>query len=134
MPSARRHVPAAVVTAVVLAAAVSACGGGGDGANPRTTVTVTQGSSSPATATPSQTPTATSDVKGRRFDLGTVTDVSTVGGVLVVELDRWTLPGTSDTDVARQGIKVVPHKGAPRDRSTSVGRSVAVVTQSQQSP
>ncbi|MGN6301862.1 MAG: hypothetical protein ACTHN8_12315 [Angustibacter sp.] len=108
MPLPRRVV-AALLGAVAVPAALSACGGG-DGATPRATVTVTTSSRPTDTATPA--PTATSDVKGRRFDLGTVTGVSTVGGVTVIELDRWTLPGTSDTDVARNGIKVVPHRDA----------------------
>ncbi len=113
----RRRRPAALPGAVVatalgvaLTTTLTACSGGGAGSPPKT-VTVTHGSDAPsASATP--TPSATSDVKGRHFDLGTVTDVSTVAGVLVVELDRWTLPGTSDTDIARNGIKVVPHQGA----------------------
>ncbi|KQX66250.1 hypothetical protein [Angustibacter sp. Root456] len=106
MPHSRR-VAAALLGATALAAALSGCGGAG-GASPRTTVTVTTSSQPTHTATP--TPTATSDVKGRHFDLGTVTDVATVGGVTVIELDRWTLPGTSDTDIARNGIEVVPHR------------------------
>ena len=112
MPPAPPRSALAVLAAVAMTAAVGACGNGGDGASPRTTVTVTQGTTTPASPTTPATPTATSDVKGRHYDLGTVTGVRTVGGVLVVELDRWTLPGTSDTDVARQGIKVVPHRGA----------------------
>ena len=57
-------------------------------------------------------PTATTDVKGRSFDLGTVTAVKTVGTVKVVELDRWTLDGTSDSTLAKQGVKIAPHKGS----------------------
>lgn len=102
-----RRVAAALLGATAFTAALSGCGGG-DGASPRTTVTVT--TSTRPTSSATAAPTATTDVKGRRFDLGTVTDVSTVGGVTVIELDRWTLPGTSDTDVARGGIKVVPHR------------------------
>ncbi|MGN6611619.1 MAG: hypothetical protein ACTHLJ_07565 [Angustibacter sp.] len=106
MPHPRR-VAGALLAATALTAALSGCGGA-DGASPRTTVTVTTSATPTGSATPA--PTATSDVKGRRYDLGTVTDVSTVAGVTVIELDRWTLPGTSDTDVARNGIKVVPHR------------------------
>ena len=82
-----------------------------DQAGPATTVTVTAttGTSS-GTSTPS--PTVTSDVKGRSFDLGTVNAVSTVNGTRVVELDRWTVTGTSDSTLAKQGLKVVPHKGS----------------------
>jgi hypothetical protein len=105
---ARRR-PAAVVGAALLLT-LAACSSGG-GATPTATVTVTR-SSGTSSASPAPEPTATSDVQGRRFDLGTVTEVSTVAGTLVVELDRWTLPGTSDTAIARRGIKVVPHEGA----------------------
>lgn len=106
MPHPRR-LATALLGAAAVTTALSGCGGA-EGASPRTTVTVTSSATPTGTDTPA--PTATSDVKGRRFDLGTVTDVSTVGGVTVIELDRWTLPGTSDTDVARNGIKVVPHR------------------------
>lgn len=109
MQLSSRRVVAAVLAAGVVAGLSTACGGP-DGASPQATVTVTRGSDSPsATSTPS--PTATTDVKGRRFDLGSISSVDTVAGVLVVQLDRWTLPGTTDTAVARDGIKVVPHKG-----------------------
>ncbi len=104
-----RRVAAALLASAALTAALSGCGGA-DGASPRTTVTVTTSNTPTSSATAA--PTATTDVKGRHFDVGTVTDVSTVGGVTVIELDRWTLPGTSDTDVARNGIKVVPHRDA----------------------
>lgn len=102
----------AVVVGVALAAA--GCSSGGS-AQPEQTVTVTH-TSQPASPSSSPTPTATSDVKGRAFDLGTVTGVRTVAGTLVVKLDRWTLPGTSDPTLARQGVQVVPHRG---DRYTN---------------
>lgn len=99
----------ALLGAASVTAALAACGGG-NAAAPRATVTVT--TSAQPSSTASAPPTATSDVTGRHYDVGTVTEVSTVGGVTVIRLDRWTLPGTSDTDVARHGIKVVPHQGA----------------------
>lgn len=108
MPHPRR-LAATLLGTTALAAALSGCGGG-DGASPRATVTVTTSTAPTSSATAA--PTATTDVKGRHFDLGTVTGVSSVGGVTVIELDRWTLPGTSDTDIAEGGIKVVPHRGA----------------------
>lgn len=73
------------------------------------TVTVT---TSPAPSTATSSPTATSDVRGRSYDLGTVKSTSTVGGVRLVELDRWTLPGTTDSTLAARGVAVVPHRGA----------------------
>jgi hypothetical protein len=35
-----------------------------------------------------------------------------VGGVTVVQLDRWTLPGTSDSTIARKGLPITPHNGS----------------------
>ncbi|GAB3595977.1 hypothetical protein GCM10027446_22130 [Angustibacter peucedani] len=96
----------------VLALVVAGCGdGGGTGATPAETVTVT---TTPGTAsgTRTSTPRATSDVEGRAFDLGTVAKAGTVAGVLVVELDRWTLPGTSDSALATKGVELAPHRGA----------------------
>jgi len=95
-----------VAGAVVL----TGCGAGGNG-GAAPTVTVTQQSTTPSAST-SATPTATSDVKGRGYDLGSVASVSKVGDVTVVELDRWTLPGTSDSTIARKGLPITPHKGA----------------------
>jgi hypothetical protein len=106
----RPAVTALMGFALPAGALLAGCSGdGGTGAAPTVTVTATSGSPS-GTATPS--PTATSDVKGRGFDVGTVTKVSTIGDVKVVELDRWTLPGTSDSTLAKQGVRVVAHKGA----------------------
>ena len=65
-----------------------------------------------ASGTASAKPTATSDVKGRKFDVGTVSSVSNVGGSQVVELDRWTATGTSDSTLAEKGLKVLAHKGS----------------------
>jgi hypothetical protein len=105
----RRRLGCVGAGALVATAGLAGCSAGGGG-TPAQTVTVTHTSASPSPSS-TATPSATSDVKGRAFDLGTVARVSTVGGVLVVELDRWTLPGTSDSTIARQGVQVVPHRG-----------------------
>jgi hypothetical protein len=109
-PSGRTPAPLpAPVAVLTLVAALTACSSDG-GSGPAPTVTVTDpGSTTPGSA--SAKPTATSDVQGRRFDLGTVIKVSTVAGVLVVELDRWTLPGTTDSKIARDGLPTEPHEG-----------------------
>ncbi|WP_426563673.1 hypothetical protein ACPPVT_20800 [Angustibacter sp. McL0619] len=99
-----------LVTAASGCLLLAGCSDGqGSGAAPTVTVTATTGTpSGSATASP----TVTTDVKGRAFDLGTITAVSTVDGTRVVELDRWTATGTSDSTLAKQGLKVLPHKGS----------------------
>jgi hypothetical protein len=98
-----------LLPAVAALAVVTGCTSG-SGSGTTATVTVTQPGATTASS-PSAKPTATSDVQGRRFDLGTVVRVSTVAGVPVVELDRWTLAGTTDSAIAREGLKVTPHVG-----------------------
>jgi hypothetical protein len=89
---------------------LAGCGADGDpGAASTVTVTATAGTPS---GMASAKPTATSDVKGRKFDVGTVSSVSNIGGSQVVELDRWTATGTSDSTLAEKGLKVLAHKGS----------------------
>lgn len=106
----------------VLVLGTSGCGSGNgtDAAAPQQAVTVTvrptvtaaptEASSSSTAATP---PTLKSDVKGRVFDLGTVTDVRTEKGVEVITLDRWTWKGLDDAKLATSGVTVQPFKGTP---------------------
>jgi hypothetical protein len=89
---------------------LAGCGGDGD-SGASSTVTVTAPAGTPS-STATAKPTATSDVKGRKFDVGTISSVSVVGGTQVVELDRWTATGTSDSTLADKGLKVLAHKGA----------------------
>lgn len=99
---------------VVLACALTTALTGGctsvakPSASPETTVTITQPSTSSASS-PSGS-TQISDVIGRRFDLGQIQSVRTVDGTLVVELDRWTVPGTSDSKLSQEGLPVRPHR------------------------
>jgi hypothetical protein len=101
---------AALCCAAGLALAGCASGGG----NPTTNaerVTVTESVTPTATAT-----TPTSDVKGRHYDVGTVSGVKEVDGELVLQLDRWTVKGLSDAKLAKDGITITPHTG---DRFTN---------------
>ncbi|GAA4349617.1 hypothetical protein [Angustibacter luteus] len=110
-PTGRRPAPTllALLVAAPMAASLTGCSADGQGAaSPTVTVTTT----STPSGTSSASPTATSDVKGRTFDIGTVTAVTTIGSVKVIELDRWTLDGTSDSTLAKQGVKIAPHKGS----------------------
>ena len=61
----------------------------------------------PAAKAPAKTPA--SDVAGRRYDVGTVRQVKDVGGGLVVQLDRWTVRGVGDAQLAQEGIGITPH-------------------------
>ncbi len=96
--------------------ALSACGGGADspaaGGDVTVTVTptVTASGSAPATTSAAPAPPK-SDVVGRAYDFGQVVKASTVGGVAVIELDRWTWKGLADTKLAKQGVPLDPFKG-----------------------
>jgi hypothetical protein len=105
----RTRLPALALPALALIVVVPGCTSDGR-SGPTPTVTVTEPGATTASS-PSAEPTATSDVQGRRFDLGTVARFSTVAGVPVVELDRWTLAGTTDSTIAREGLEVTPHVG-----------------------
>jgi hypothetical protein len=87
---------------------LTSCASGGDPTTNAERVTVTETQTSPAT--PPASPT--SDVKGRRFDVGTVSSVKDVDGVLWLQLDRWTVKGLSDAKLAKDGISVTPHTDA----------------------
>ncbi|GAB3438509.1 hypothetical protein GCM10027517_10900 [Phycicoccus ginsengisoli] len=97
--------------AAVASLALAGCGGSPTGADVTVTVTPTvTAKAAPAKKTPAAT--ATSDVKGRAFDYGTVTKVGTVAGTTVIELDRWTWKGLDDAKLAQQGVPTAPFKGA----------------------
>ena len=91
---------------------LSACGGPPpSGQDVTVTVTPTVTASGPAKPT---TPTVpTSDVKGRKFDFGTIVSAKKVAGVIVLELDRWTWKKLDDAKLAQQGVPVGPFKGDP---------------------
>jgi hypothetical protein len=98
-----------LLAAACLLVPVAACASTGTDAVPSRTVTVTTttGSASPSAASGP----AASDVRGRAHDAGQVRSVTTVDGTVVVELDRYTVEGTSDDTLAAQGITVAPHTG-----------------------
>jgi hypothetical protein len=93
-----------VVCACLALAALSGCASGGSPTADGERVTVTETTTSPATpAKP------TSDVVGRHYDVGTVSGVHEVDGVLWLKLDRWTAKGLSDAKLAKDGIALAPH-------------------------
>ena len=83
------------------------------------TVTVTP-PSTPSTS-PGSSPTADvhSDVVGRRYDLGTIVDVTSSGGMPVIVLDRWTVTGTADSEVAANGVPIRVHADAPYENQNA---------------
>ena len=95
-----------LVLATCLLAPVGGCAATDGATAPSLTVTVT---TSPAPTRTRTAAPASSDVVGRAHDVGTVRRAGTVGGVQVVELDRWTLDGTSDDTLAADGAPVTPH-------------------------
>ena len=101
----------AATLAVVAAALLSGCGSGtpSSGGNVTVIVTPTVTAGGPTSAAPKA---PTSDVVGRGFDFGVVTKVSTVAGVEVIELDRWTWKGLDDAKLATNGVPTAPFKGA----------------------
>jgi hypothetical protein len=102
----------AVICCCAVALALTACASGG---NPRTDaerVTVTES----VTSTAGAATTPSSEVKGRTYDVGTVSGVKRVAGELVLQLDRWTVKGVSDAKLAKDGITITPHTG---DRFTN---------------
>ncbi|HET8614087.1 MAG TPA: hypothetical protein VFL94_01080 [Actinomycetales bacterium] len=86
--------------------ALAGCASGGNPTTDAERVTVTESVTPTASAT-----TPSSDVKGRRFDVGTVSGVKEVDGELVLQLDRWTVKGLPDAQLAKDGITVTPHTG-----------------------
>jgi hypothetical protein len=106
---------AASLAALAAAGLLSGCGSDTPPSGGDVTVTVTP----TVTATPGDgatTSTApkvpTSDVKGRAFDFGVITKVSTVAGVAVIELDRWTWNGLDDAKLAKNGVPTKAFAGA----------------------
>lgn len=106
------------------ALALSACGGGSGQSGSPVTVTVTP----TVTASPQQSGSkdkksepakATSDVVGRQYDFGTITDLKDVGGTPVLVLDRWTWKGLDDAKLARDGVPLSPFKGKPYTNQNS---------------
>ena len=100
------------LAAAALMLPLAACSSAGS--NDQAAPTVTVPSRSVATPTSVTEPTATpaeSDVVGRKHDVGAVRDSRTVAGEMVVELDRYTVKGTSDAGLARDGVTVAPHTG-----------------------
>ena len=117
--------PAALLTACLL----SACGGGESppaGApvtvtvTPTVTVTLPSTPSSPSTS-PGSSPAADvhSDVVGRSYDLGTIVDVTSSSGTPVIVLDRWTVTGTPDSEVAANGVPIRVHADAPYENQNT---------------
>jgi hypothetical protein len=103
-PRCRR---ALVVAPVCCAAAfaLASCAAGNSPTTNAERVTVTES----VTPTPDTPQTPASDVAGRRYDVGTVRQVKDVGGGLVVQLDRWTVRGVGDAQLAQEGIGITPH-------------------------
>lgn len=102
----RRRAPAAVLCCAI-GLLLSGCASGGNPTTDAQRVTVTETATSPA----KQPATPTSDVAGRHYDVGTVSDVRQVDGELWLKLDRWTVKGMSDAELAKNGIAVTPHTG-----------------------
>jgi hypothetical protein len=124
----RRARRAAAVAAAALTATLCACGSGDSqpsGAPVTVTVTPTVTATAPAGTSPGSPPSATpsadlhSDVVGRAHDLGTIVDVTTSAGTPVVVLDRWTVRGTSDSTLARDGVPIRVHSDAPYENQNT---------------
>lgn len=101
----RRHVRTAAWCCLLAVGGLTACSSAGDPTSNAERVTVTETQTSPAT--PPATPT--SDVTGRHYDVGTVSSVKEIDGELWLQLDRWTVKGMSDAQLAKDGITVRPH-------------------------
>jgi hypothetical protein len=120
-PRTRSAAAAAAAAAAVSVTLTSACGSGqsAPSAEPVTvTVTPTVTATLPSTTSPvppSGTSSANvhSDVVGRRYDLGTIVDVTTSAGTPVVVLDRWTAGGVPDSELATDGVPIRVHSDAP---------------------
>ena len=110
--SRRRRALVAAPACLVAGLALASCAAGHNPTTNAERVTVTES----VTPTPSAPKTPTSDVAGRTYDVGTISTVKDVGGGLVLQLDRWTVKGVGDGELAKDGISVVPHTG---DRFTN---------------
>jgi hypothetical protein len=101
-----------VAAGVLALAVVSGCSGSTGGPQPPSSSTATSPASgtASASASPSSTPVGSiSDVKGRAHDAGTVVSSTTIDGVHVLVLDRWTVVGMSDAQLAAKGAPISPH-------------------------
>lgn len=104
-----------MVGVVALAATLSGCGGSPAHPSSAVTVTVTPTVTAGAGSKPTSSApkTATSDDVGRQFDYGKVVKTTTVAGVTVLILDRYTWKGLDDAKLAKQGLAVRPFKKGP---------------------
>ena len=112
----QHHTALIALASLTTAAALTGCGGGNNPNAPEVTVTVTPTVTAPPTSStskPAAPKVPASDDKGRKFDFGVVTKVSTVGSTAVLELDRWTYKGLDDAKLASQGVPIGPFKGKP---------------------
>jgi hypothetical protein len=114
---------------------LSGCSGGsatapGDVVTVTTTPTVTAGTAArtmAAAPTTGSSSTVTSDVLGRKFDLGTIVRVQNEGGVPVLIFDRWTARGVADSTIAARGVPLHVHTGAPyQNLNTSITYRIPV--------
>lgn len=72
-------------------------------------------------------PVLPSDDKGRRFDLGTIVRVNQVKDVPVIVLDRWSVRGRDDAQVAVEGYPMARHTDQPfYDQNTTSTYDVPV--------
>src|SRR4051795_13217808 len=118
---------AGLAAAATLTAALSGCGTGGSqpaGAPVTVTITPTVTATAPpgsSSGPPSSSPRSEvhSDVVGRAYDLGTIVDVTSTAGTPVVVLDRWTVRGTPDSTLAREGVPIRVHTDAPYENQNT---------------
>lgn len=105
---------AATLAAFAAGALLSACGSDAPatGGDVTVTVTPTVTAKPPAGNKPTTPKAPKSDVKGRAFDFGVVTKVSSVAGTAVIELDRWTWKKLDDATLAKSGVPTGPFVGA----------------------
>jgi hypothetical protein len=93
---------------------LTACGGGQSPSGGDVTVTVTPtvtAGGNPSSGKPAASKPPSSDDKGRTYDFGTVVKARKVGGVVALELDRWTWKGLDDAKLAKQGVPITAFKG-----------------------
>jgi hypothetical protein len=106
-----------IVAAGAACLLLGACGSGTPSGRVTVTVTPTVTANGSSASASSSRPAAaakppTSDDKGRTYDFGAVVKASTVRGVHVLELDRFTWKGLDDAKLAVQGVPLKPFKGA----------------------
>jgi hypothetical protein len=98
-------------------ALLSGCGGqSSPSPGPVATVTTTPTVTASVPASAKVTTAAglvSSDVVGRKFDLGTIVKVEDDAGVPVIIFDRWTALGVADSTLAARGVPIGVHSDAP---------------------